>query len=253
MNKKIPVLLTLVFVLSLLITPVVLAQESESAEKTSQKEIMEEVFGAKKEEVKADMEAKREEIQTQRLEMRKEIEAKREELRVKIQNKREEMRAALDEIKDQSKVEIIERIDSRLASQNEKLTDRLLGHLGTITEILDRIQDRADLLTDSDTTTVNKAIVDARTALSDAEEIIATQSSREYVATIEREATVKDTISNVVELFRADMKTSIDAVKSTRDAAKMAGEELRSLSRPEATSGDAMVENSTSDPIMDEK
>jgi len=253
MKKKITVLLTLAFVLSLLATPAIFAQESESVEKISQKETMEEAISAKRKAAKAEMEAKREEIQTQRLEIRKEMEAKREEMKVEMEAKREEMKAALVEFKDQTKVEIIERIDSRLASQNEKLTDRLLGHLEKISEILDRIQDRADALIDSDTTAVTKAIKDARTAISDAEEIIAEQSSNEYVATIEDEATAKDTISTVVESFRADMKSSIDAVKSARDVAKMAGEELRSLAKPEATAGDATTEDVTSDPIMDEK
>jgi|GEM_PF-3170623 len=157
-------------------------------------------------------------------EFKTDLEARREEAKAKFETKREEFEAKMAEMKDEKKAAIIERVDTRLREKNADLTDRLLKHLVTVSEILDRIETRASEVGNTD---VEGAVADARTAIEEAQAAVEVQAGKVYIVTITDEETAKTAVSTVVEEFRSDIKATAETVKAARKSTVEAARVLR--------------------------
>jgi len=266
MEKKLPMILTLLLLISFAAVPATFAETEDNsvevetmmeAESTSGKKMTLEERKAtretKMEEIKLERETRMEEAKQKREDLKAEIKAKREEAKTAIEAKREEFQAKLEAIKDEKKATIVERIDTRLAERNQRITDRLLGHLERISAIIDKMEDDLSNAPEGDTTKVDAAIASARGAVTTAEVAVVTQSGNSYIIELGEESELKTVVEATVNQFRTDMEVAITSVKVARDATQEAARALaafRAAANPpkeevkmEEKSADAMVED----------
>lgn len=234
MEKKAYILLTLLLLTSFIATPISFAQDSDDPTEVMTEEATEPTSpedrkaerDAKMEEIKKEREAKMEENKQKREDLKAEIEAKREEAKAEMETRREEFKAKLEALKDEKKAAVIERVDTRLAERNQKITDRLLGHLERISGVIDKMEDKLASVEGGDTSTVDTAIATARLAITSAESAVVVQSGKTYVIELGDEDELKTTVEATVDQFRSDMDVVITAVKSARDTTQKAAQAL---------------------------
>lgn len=146
----------------------------------------------------------------------------------------ETFRAQIKTIKDVRKQILTERISDKVASSNARLTGKMDKALDHLTDILNRVKNRAaDFKAQGkDTTALDQAISAAEAAIAAAQAAVDTQAAKEYTATIVDEPTLRNTIGQMVSGFRLDLqavhKLVVDAKqavqKAIMEAAKLRGE-----------------------------
>ncbi|QQS43296.1 hypothetical protein IPM65_03985 [Candidatus Roizmanbacteria bacterium] len=114
-----------------------------------------------------------------------------------------------------------------MAEMNERITGKLAEHLDRISEIIDRIEEKAGEL-EGDTQAVDDAITVARAAVETSQEAVAEQAGKEYIIELSDESNVKDDVQKVVTQFRTDIKATVETVREARqktvDAARALGQ-----------------------------
>ena len=175
---------------------------------------------------KAAMDAKREEIKE-----------KRETAMEEFKEKREDFKEKMKGMKDQKKQQSIENIDKKISNLNTQHTDRLQIAIEKLTDILDRVQIKAETAkTDgSDTKTVDAAITEASTLIETATEALVTQAGKEYVIDITDEAKVRESVKKTFDQFKSDMSALHMKVKAAHEAVRKAAMELGKIKKPSST------------------
>jgi|GEM_PF-3257423 len=262
MEKKLPILLTALLLISFFVAPATFAQDENDAtavettmgvdkvdstkitveERKATREAKMEEVKQKREDRKAEIGAKREEAKQKREDLKAEIKAKREEAKAAVAAKREEFRTKLKAIKDKRKASIVERVDTRLSERNDRITDRLLGHLERISGIIDKMEDKIANVPEGDTTDVDAAIASARDAVAAAEDAVSAQSGHTYVIELGAEDELRTVVQATVDEFRTDMKTAITAVKDARDATQDAAKALAAFRKANPPKEDTVME-----------
>ncbi len=168
------------------------------------------------------------EIKEKREELKMTIQKQREEAKEKFKIQREEFKTKMSGIKDQRKKEVVERVDNRLSSINKNRTAALTKHLENMSAILIRIQDRvAKKKSDGvDTSAVEKAIVEAESAIDTAKDAVDSQAAKEYVVTITDETKLKVDVKSAFDQFKSDMEATVLAVKQAKEALTAAARAL---------------------------
>jgi hypothetical protein len=158
-----------------------------------------------------------------------ERQALKDEMLAKMQTFREQIQT----IKDVRKKMLVERIDDRIATADARLTSKMTAALTRMSAILAKIKTKGAVLKaqGKDTTALDAAIAAAETAIANAQSAVDTQAAKTYTATIGDDATLKNTIGQMVSGFRLDImatyKTVIDAkqavMKALSELAKLGG------------------------------
>ena len=163
---------------------------------------------------------KQTEIKEKREEFKMTIQKQREEAKEEFKIRREEFKTKMSEIKDQRKKEVVERVDNRLSTVNKNRTAALTKHLDQMSSILVRVQERATKRKSEgvNTSAVDKAIVEAESAIDTAKEAINTQASIEYIVTITDETKLKVDVKTVFDQFKSNMEATVLTVKKAKEA-----------------------------------
>ncbi|OGM04010.1 hypothetical protein A3E15_01330 [Candidatus Woesebacteria bacterium RIFCSPHIGHO2_12_FULL_42_9] len=142
----------------------------------------------------------------------------REEALDEAKARREEFKEQLEELRDERKAKVVENIDERLAAINEKWINHFNKILGRLSEILTKIQGRADALAEDgvDVTEVNSAIADAQAAIDAAQAAVDAQAGKVYIIGITGEENLGENVSEVIHELRADIAAVRELVKDAR-------------------------------------
>src|SRR3989344_8642479 len=139
-----------------------------------------------REEAKAKIEAQREvakqKMETQREEAKQKMETARENAKAKMETKREEAKQRLSDIRDKKKQELALKLANQFEELNKKWTDHFTEQLGRFSEIILKIQERADTAASNgkDVTAANVPIQSSTTAISTAQTAVTAQAAKTY-------------------------------------------------------------------------
>jgi DNA repair exonuclease SbcCD ATPase subunit len=148
------------------------------------------------------------ELQKQKSEKyREEIAAKKEEAQEAFKDKREAFEDKLETIRDERKQEIVENLDEKINTLNDRRTTQMIDHLGKMSEILIKVEERADA-SGKDTATVDAAISAAQGAIAAAKAKASEQAAKEYVITIGTDETLKTDVGVVMNTLQTDLKSA---------------------------------------------
>ncbi|OGH16632.1 MAG: hypothetical protein A3C30_04355 [Candidatus Levybacteria bacterium RIFCSPHIGHO2_02_FULL_40_18] len=155
--------------------------------------------------------------------------------REQMKEKMEAFKSQIRAIKDTRKQLLTERIADKVASANARLTNKMDKALDHLTDILNRVTEKAAAFKaqGKDTTALDAAITTAANAITTAKNAVDAQKSKEYTANITDESTLRNTIGQMVSQFRLDIqavhKLIVDAkqavMKAIMEAAKLRGED----------------------------
>lgn len=163
--------------------------------------------------------------------LRLQREAKKEELKLQFKSKREQFQQKLETIKDDRKKVVVSRLDTTMAAMNKRVTDHHTNVLERLISILDKLNNRVTKAESNgvDVSSVEDAISVARTQISNAQNVVATQSGKQYIISIEDESNLGQAVSTTKQLLMSDLKESREAVASARSAVEAALKSLSSL------------------------
>lgn len=173
-----------------------------------------------RDEIKETVKEKQIKIKEKREEIEMTIQKQREEAKEKFEMQREEFKTKILEIKDQRTKEVVERVDGRLNTVNANRTAALTKHLDRMSSILVRIENRvAKKRSDGvDTSAVDKAVVEAQSAIDTAKEAVTSQASKEYIVTITDETKLKIDVKSAFDQFKSDMEATLLTIKQAKEA-----------------------------------
>src|SRR3989344_2903897 len=175
-----------------------------------------------REEAKTRMETSREvakqKMETQREEAKQKMETARENAKAKMETKREEAKQRLSDIRDKKKQELALKLANQFEELNKKWTDHFTEQLGRFSEIILKIQERADTAASNgkDVTSTNVAIQSATTAISTAQTAVTAQASKTYVLdTSSVTTTVATTTTNGQDELIKGLRTQFQNLHKT--------------------------------------
>jgi hypothetical protein len=150
------------------------------------------------------------------------------EMKAKMQASKDEFRAKIASLKDERKKLTAERVDTKLASTNQKHTDRMSDALVRLQEILNRLIDRTNeaKAAGKDTTAVETAINSAKTAIAAAETAVDAQKAKTYTAAVTDESTLGESFSTTFKQLKTDLEAVHEKVKAAKTAVKQVAVEI---------------------------
>lgn len=175
---------------------------------------------------------KREDAAARREEVMNNLQTRRQEAIDNAKARLEEFRAKVNEIKDQRKQRIVTNLAERFGSVNEKWTAHWSRVLSRFSEILAKMEERVGHIaeeTGKDVSGAQDAISAAEAAVAGAQEAVAAQAGKTYVPEIDSEATVGENVRSLVEEFHADLRATLEHVKTARQAMTDALSSMKSL------------------------
>lgn len=198
----------------------------------AEKDVLIENRNAFKEEMKANRRELKAQIQQYKLERKELMSSKSAEMKATMDAKKEEFKAKIAAIKDSKKKITAERVDEKLALINTKQTDVMSKAVVRLQELLNKFIDRTNAAkgTGVDTSEVEAAIANAKTALSAAEASIAAQKAKTYTADVTDETSVGKAFSTELKQLRSDLKVTHDSVKAAKKAVREVAMELMKVS-----------------------
>lgn len=137
----------------------------------------------------------------------------------KIASKAAALKAKLQVFKDQRKAQIAEKVSTNLNKINQKQTRQMLKHLETMSNILDKLEARANQAGKA-------AIVGSRENIASATAAVNNQASRDYTLTVTSEAKIKQNAQTQRDQLFNDLKSTrqqvIEAKQSVAAAIRTA-------------------------------
>lgn len=152
-----------------------------------------------------------------------------------MKTSRERFREKVRTLSDERKRGVIENIDETISKHNEKWVEHWNGVLSRLTEILAKIENKANELASlgKDVSEVVTAITEAKAAISAAQAAVTAQAGKSYVITIEDEENLGENVSETVGEFKEDVKEVFERVKDAREAVTEAYKKLKEIIEPE--------------------
>lgn len=225
-----------------------IAQEAgESVDKTVESTVKPPREKSRTEAMEKAKEMKEETVQ-KRKEVQEEIMQRREEAKEEFAKERVEFKMKLQEISDERKQEIVEKVDAHIAEMNERITGKLAEHLDRISEIIDRIEEKAGDL-EGDTKTVDDAITVARAAVETSQEAVSEQAGKEYIIELSEENNLGTDVKTAIKTFRTDMKATVETVKEARQKTIDAARALGKLQEPVNDDSSETTESETTEEL----
>ena len=223
---KIFILATIV--LNVVFTIPVMAQTKAPSVRDELKEHVREINQSVKTQIKTENEnikTKRTELNTQLKEAqeaaKKHIEAAREETKKVVETRRAELKDKISKLRDEKKKQIAARLDEQLSRLNVQWTDHFSNVLSRLSEILGKIELRADKAesNDGDVSAARTAIQNAKTAIESARTAVEVQAKKTYIAAFTSENELGAAFKTVKEQLRTDLAGLRDGlIKDARKA-----------------------------------
>ncbi|MBI5138344.1 MAG: hypothetical protein HZA95_00925 [Candidatus Vogelbacteria bacterium] len=179
----------------------------------------------------------RKEVKEIRKETRQDVRTNAEAIKKEVKMNREEakkdLKAKLLKIKDVKKKKIVEKLGTDITELNKRITDQYLKNLGKMTEILNRINSRADnaISKGIDVIAVKDAIVKAESSITSTTELINAQATKGYSFDLADESNLKAKVGEARQAFRDDLKTVQKAMSDSREAVRAAAKALAGTPR----------------------
>ncbi|MDD3662490.1 MAG: hypothetical protein PHT84_01345 [Candidatus Pacebacteria bacterium] len=249
MKKKI-FLLSLVFIL-VVSSGMVYAEESSKLNKFG----VDNLFKAKQNELKESMKQNRleereemkNEIKSARQEFQQKLEIKREENRETLIKNREDLKLKLQTIKDENKQSAILNINDNISKINERATNRLSNLINTIEEILGRIENRMNTLSEQglDISLLEDSVNEAKMKIIEAKNSTEIQAGKIYNIEITDESNLREEIKNIRDTLQNDLKNLQNKVKEAHSYTKISAQKLVEIVNiQDDKEGDKNIENS---------
>lgn len=177
-------------------------------------------------------------------EMKEAARLKREEVKQTIQVKKTEAKERFQNIKDTRKQAVVGKIEDHLAKINERITTQFSHVLERLQAILDKIQSRADRAEQSglDVTSVDVAIGEATTAITDAEAAVLAQTAKVYTAQVSSDSAARNEVQGLMQQLRTDLSVVKEVVQNARRAVQAAHAALKNV----VSGGEGGVPSATS-------
>lgn len=155
----------------------------------------------------------------------------REDAKALIQQEREAVKAKIAAIKDQRKKTIVERVDTKIPEINTNRTNQMSAALTRMTQILDSISSKSATAKQEgkNTTSLDQAIINAKTAISTAQDAVTTQAGKTYTLTITDDTTLRTTIGTTLKQLTTDLNAVHKKVIAARESVRKAFVELAKL------------------------
>lgn len=152
--------------------------------------------------------------------------AKQDRLEEKLTNREERiatktaaLKNRLKAFKDKQKAQRVETINENLEEINSRRTQTMGNHLDKMIQILNRLETRVETsASEADLTAVTSAIADARSAIGKAKSAITAQADKDYIITVNKEATVKEDAMLQRDNLHQDLKAVHELVVTARKA-----------------------------------
>lgn len=146
--------------------------------------------------------------------------------------RRLELKDKISKLRDEKKKQIATRLDEQLARLNAKWTDHFNNVLNRLSEILSKVELRADKAQTAgkDVSAARTAIGNAKTAIESARAAVETQAKKTYTATFSSETELGAAFKAVREQLHEDLFGLRDgAMKSAREAVQNALQALKGV------------------------
>lgn len=143
---------------------------------------------------------------------------------------REEFKQKLAALKDQRKQAIVEKIDTTMQQINSRRTTQMNAALTHLSEILNRITDKA-----GDDPSAASAITNAQTAITTAKQAVEKQQAKEYIITITNEETLGQAVRTAIQKLQADLEATHATVKTAQQAVIQAAKIVMQLQKTTPT------------------
>lgn len=141
-----------------------------------------------------------------------------EKLQEKIIDQKEKFSEKLAKFKDEKKKEIAEKIEEQIQKHNQRLVQHFLNSADKLTEILSRIENRANFAKEkgADISTVESAIKKAKTSIASLVEATNKQQSKIYDIKLQGESTAKTDFGKSRKELNADIQALKDLAQQAR-------------------------------------
>lgn len=141
-----------------------------------------------------------------------------EKLREKIIDQKEKFSERLEKIKDEKKKVIAEKIEEQIQKQNQRFVKHFLNSADKLTEILSRIENRAELAKErgADITTVENAIKKAKISIANLVEAANKQQNKIYDIKIQSDSTAKSDFGKSRKEIQSDIQALKDLAQQAR-------------------------------------
>lgn len=163
---------------------------------------------------------------------KKRIEAIREEAKKVAETRRAELKDKISKLRDEKKKQITTRLDEQMARLNARWTDHFNNVLNRLSEILAKVELRADKAQAAgrDVSAVRTAIANAKTAIATARTAVEVQAKKTYIATFSSDTELNAAFKVVREQLKKDLFELRDgAMKSAHKAVKNAHQALKGV------------------------
>jgi hypothetical protein len=137
----------------------------------------------------------------------------------------------LQTIKDERKKTIAEHIDQVISDRNAKWVEHWNNVLKRLTEILNKIQTRADKAAKNgkDISQVSQSVQEAANTVAAAQTAVNAQAEKTYTINVTSEESVGQEVRTMVANFRADVKSVISKIMAAREAVKKSYNALKEI------------------------
>lgn len=134
-------------------------------------------------------------------------------------------------ITDEAKKNAVERINTALETINENKSTRWAAALDKLSEILERIKTKLEALEaeGSDISEATELVTNAEAAIASAITAVEAQAGKTYTLEIEDEKTLGQVVRSAIQQFKTDLRTTLAAVTSARDAVRQAARGLAQI------------------------
>lgn len=185
----------------------------------------------------------REEAMARREEVKEEFEERSQAAREEAKNRQEEFRQRLQEIRDEQKARLAERLSENINRINQKWVDHWLKVLDRLSQVLAKMETRADKLDElgHDTEEARANIEAANEEIAQTQEALNDQAAKVYTVEFTDESNLGEGIRTTIEELRSDLSETRQAVQEAILATKDA------LSSLKGTDGEEEIEEEEED------
>jgi len=145
--------------------------------------------------------------------------------------RQEDFRSKLQEIRDERKQSIVSNLSERFSNLNQKWTMHWTDSLSRLTEILSKIESRANELAANgvDTSEVSVKIRSAQFAIDTAQTAVDEQAVNNLEIDFSSEATLGEDIRGIISAYKEDMRSTFELIKVAKTAVREAFTSLKQL------------------------
>lgn len=162
----------------------------------------------------------------------------------------EEFKIKAEKIKDARKKNAVLKINERIASISSQKTDKMADVLKRLNLIIEKLEDKGSLITGCDKTQLENSIIDAKSTIVKAEDLVTKQATKEYNIDLTDESTLKENVQTVIRSLNQDLQEVHKAVITAKEKVIKSAVELNKLKSCARISTTPQTENITPTSII---